>query len=139
MAEMSKASAAVSPPPRRPAVRTIPHTHAVRAAAPLRLSFEEAENPAPKARQPEPSLSSPETAAPPRDEPTRSVETPRAPAERALQAVLLVSLGLTLAAFLISGLDGPLTGADALFAGAVLLSGVALLALAEFCRRGSRH
>jgi hypothetical protein len=64
------------------------------------------------------------------------LEPPRAPAERFLRTMLLLSLGLTAAAFLMSGKEGLLTRTDALFAAAVLLSGGALLALAELCRRG---
>lgn len=128
MAETRKASV-VPVSPRRPPV---PHTHAVRGAAPLRLSYDEPKPRAP--REPEPTVQG----APPesRGEAPRDLAPPRAPAEKFLRAMLLVSLGLTGAAFLMSDAEELLTRADALFAAAVLLSGGALLALAELCRRG---
>lgn len=60
---------------------------------------------------------------------------PRSQAEKALFVVLLLSLCLNLAAFLVFG---GLTRTDVLFAAVILVSGTALLVLAEINRRSGR-
>lgn len=61
---------------------------------------------------------------------------PRTQAEKALFLVLLLSLGLNLAAFLSA--RERLTRADVLFAAVILISGAALLIFTEISRRGGR-
>jgi hypothetical protein len=68
--------------------------------------------------------------APPRRAPERSQ------AEKVLPLVLLLGFGLNLAAFLLEG--GDLTRLDLVFAGVILLSGLALLGLTEIYRRTDR-
>ncbi|HSF43028.1 MAG TPA: hypothetical protein VLT87_24720 [Thermoanaerobaculia bacterium] len=64
------------------------------------------------------------------------MKAPRSQAEKALFLVLLLSLGLNLAAFLIA--RERLTRADFLFAAVILVSGVALLVFTEISRRSGR-
>ena len=61
---------------------------------------------------------------------------PRSQAEKALFLVILLSLGLNLAAFLSA--RERLTRADFLFAAVILVSGIALLIFTEISRRGGR-
>lgn len=79
--------------------------------------------------------------APPRnEEPLPEAPPRRAPersrAEKVLPLVLLLGFGLNLGAFLLEG--GDLTRLDRIFAGVILLSGLALLGLTEIYRRTDR-
>jgi hypothetical protein len=77
-----------------------------------------------------------EAAEPAPDRPGVEMKSPRSQAEKALFLVLLLSLGLNLAAFLSA--RERLTRADFLFAAVILVSGVALLVFTEISRRSGR-
>jgi hypothetical protein len=113
-------------PPLRPA-------HPVRPVPLARPPVEETESPAEKPLSPA-LLRAVEDAEPAPDR-TAAPQPPRSPAEKALFGVLLLSLGLNLAAFLVFG---GLTRTDVLFAAVILVSGTALLVLAEINRRSGR-
>lgn len=118
-------------PPRRPAPRV-----SLRAKS-LPISPEDQEDATfvdgPRAVPAPPRSEGPLPEAPPRRAPERSR------AEKVLLLVLLLGFGLNLGAFLLE--DGGLTRLDLVFAGVILLSGLALLGLAEIYRRtdGKEH
>lgn len=91
----------------------------------------------PPQETPEPAWPAGVEAASPEPDP-RPVEpkAPRSQAEKTLFLVLLLSLGLNLAAFLSA--RERLTRADFLFAAVILVSGIALLIFTEISRRGGR-
>jgi hypothetical protein len=128
MAESRRIYAHPLPPLRRPGAR--PPLQPVR---PPRIPLGEtpslAARPLPSA--PPEALKAPERA----PDPPSGLKPPRSQAEKVLLGVLLLSLGLNLAAFLVFG---GLTRTDGLFATVILASGAALLVLAEINRRSSR-
>lgn len=149
MAESRRISAHPTSLPRRSGAR--PPLRPVRPVRPQTtspLSLEETqslealpepwEDPTLPAREtPAPVKPAAEEAAPPEpDRPVAEPKPPRSQAEKALFLVLLLSLGLNLAAFLFA--RERLTRTDFLFAAVILLSGAALLIFTEISRRGGR-
>ena len=138
----------VSPPRRSGAKPPLRPARPVRPNPQPRLPLEETQSLGPLPEwQETPTLPPREAPAPPRltrenavepapDRPGVELKAPRSQAEKALFLVLLLSLGLNLAAFLIA--RERLTRADFLFAAVILVSGVALLVFTEISRRSGR-
>lgn len=147
MAESRRVPASPFRPPQRSGAR--PPLRPVRPHPPHRSSPDEPQSleavpewqetptlPAPEPPAPAGSASDTERTRPEPDRPVAEPKPPRSQAEKALFLVLLLSLGLNLAAFLSA--RGKLTRADFLFAAVILVSGVALLIFTEISRRGGR-
>ena len=146
MAESRRIPAHPLSPPRRSGARPPLRPHPVRSHPTSRLPLEETQSLGALPEWQEiPTLPARETPAPARpvdreavpQEPDRpEPKAPRSQAEKALFLVLLLSLGLNLAAFLSA--RERLTRADFLFAAVIFVSGVALLVFTEISRRSGR-
>lgn len=133
MAESRLIPARPDSPPRRSGARPpLPAPRPVRPLPPPRPPLEETQSLGPP---PGPREAREDTGWEPDDRASAPRE-PRSRAEKALLAVLLLGLGMNLAAFLVS--RGRLTPADLLFGAVTLLSGAALLIFTEINRRGGR-